>query len=236
MSVLVADQRVLSLRDRVLNKTSLNGKSLGWLASGDEKYGEAFWIAEDKKLDLRAWYETACPVIRDEPFEVMLRRSDEFWGEYEDINRLWLPVDPVYSGTRTGITLATTADAWTLSAAAAGQDRVLESFVGGEATVSTVVRVAVQLSTGGATPTNQTPEKFNTRSPAAASTFAITWTTQPTLSGVAALFHAFNAFGGTDRWVPQPGAEIYLVNAEKVSARSQAGIPVVSTHVIWEEL
>ena len=103
-----------------------------------------------------------------------------------------------------GFTLATTTDIFTLTSGASGQDRVCESTISGEATASAVNRVAFQRSTGGATPTNQTPEKLNTRSPAAASTTATTWTTQPTLSGNAAFFHAFNAFGGSDRWVPGP--------------------------------
>jgi hypothetical protein len=113
---------------------------------------------------------------------------------------------------------------------------VLESFAAGEATVSTVVRIAIQRSTGGTTPTNQTPEKFSTRSPAAVATFATTWSAQPTLSGAALMFHAFNAFGGGDRWVAQPGEEVYLVNGELLSCRSASGTPVVSAHVVWEEL
>lgn len=230
MSVLVADQRIVGVCDRTLRRAGL--RLSAWHAAGEAKYGEAYWIAEAIKLDLRRSYEAAGL----DTFETMLRRAYEHWSEYEDVNRLWLPVDPVYSGTRTGITLATSTDAWTLTSGASGQVRVLESFVGGEATTSTILRLALQLSSAGTTPTNQTPEKFNSRSPAAASTFATTWSVQPTLGGVAAIFHAFNAFGGTDRWVPQPGAEIYLVNGEKLSARSASGIPIVSTHCIWEEL
>ena len=36
--------------------------------------------------------------------------------------------------------------------------------------------------------------------------------------------------------LPQPGEEIYLVNGEYVSMRSASGTPVVSAHVIFEEL
>ena len=193
-------------------------------------------IAETAKQALREKYSASALRENKSDYDTWLSRSESFWAEYEDINRRMLPEDPVYSGTRGGVTLATTTDLWTLSSPAAGQVRILESFIGGEATVSTPVRLAIQRSTGGATPVNQTPEKFNTRSPAAASTFATTWTTQPTLSGTPNLFHAFNAFGGGDRWVSQPGQEIYLVNAEILSCRSAAGIPVVSSHVIWEEM
>lgn len=195
-----------------------------------------FAFTEDLKAAMRRQYAACIRQTRDEPRAQFLARSRAFWEEYEDINRRYIPDDPVYTGTRAGVTLATTTDLWTLSSPSAGQVRVLESYIGGEATTSTVLRFAVQRSTGGTTPTNQTPEKMNTRSPAAASTFATTWSTQPTLSGNALLFHAFNAFGGTDRWVPSPGAEIYLVNAEILSGRSASGVPVVSAHLIWEEL
>lgn len=193
-------------------------------------------IAETTKQALREKYAASAVRENKSNYDTWVVRSSAFWAEYEDINRRLLPEDPVYSGTRGGVTLATTTDLWTLSSPAAGQLRILESFVGGEATTSSVVRLAVQRSTGGTTPTNQTPEKFNTRSPAAASTFATTWSAQPTLSGAPNLFHAFNAFGGGDRWVSQPGQEIYLVNAEILSCRSASGTPVVSGHVIWEEM
>lgn len=168
--------------------------------------------------------------------EAANRASWDFWREYDAINQLWTPEDPVYTGSRSGVTLATTTDLWTLTVGSSGQARLLESYLGGEATTSTVLRFANQFSTSGTTPTNQTPEKTNSRSPAAVSTFATAWSTQPTLSGVAVFFHAFNAFGGTDRWVPPPGAEIYLVNSEKWSGRSAVGTPVVSGHLFFEEL
>ena len=233
--MLVADQRIESKRWAVTRSVH-DLRQLIYYAGGQAKYGESFWIAETLKIKLRCAYATCVEQTHGEIYERFNVRSRAFWKEYEEINRIWLPEDPVYTGTRSGVTLATTTDLWTLSSGASGQDRILESYVGGESTASTVVRIAVQRSTGGATPTNQTPEKMNTRSPAAVSTFATTWTTQPTLSGNATLFHAFNTFGGTDRWVPQPGEEIYLVNAEILSARSASGTPVVSAHVVWEEL
>ena len=199
-------------------------------------YQRRLRIAEKLKIVLRTGYAQAVRQAYNESRERFLSRSHDFWQSYEALNRLWLPEDPVYSGSRAGITLATTTDLWTLTVAAAAQVRVLESYLGGEATASTVLRFAVQISTSGTTPTNQTPSLFNSRSPAASSLFRTAWTTQPTLSGNPLLFHAFNAFGGTDRWVPQPGEEIYLVNGEQLSGRSASGIPIVSGHLIWEEL
>lgn len=162
--------------------------------------------------------------------------SYEFWSEYEDINRRLLPEDPVYSGSRGGVTLSTTVDLWTYTSAASGQSRLLEFSIGGESTASTVLRLGMYMSSSGATPTNQTPEKFNTRSPAAAGTFATTWTTQPTLNSNPLFWFAFNTFGGADKWIAAPGSEIYLVNGEKASARSASGTPGVSAHLIFEEL
>ena len=52
----------------------------------------------------------------------------------------------------------------------------------------------------------RTAEKFSTRSPAAAGTFATTWTTQPTLNSNPVMWFAFNAFGGADKWIAQPGS------------------------------
>lgn len=163
-------------------------------------------------------------------------RSWEMWAEYEEINRRLIPEDPVYSGTRGGVALSTTADLWTYTSAATGQARLLEVSIQGEAAASAVNRAGLYLSTSGATPTNQTMEKFSSRSPAAAGTFATAWTTQPTLNTNPLLWFAFNAFGGGDKWVAQPGAEVYLVNGEKTSQRSATGTSTVSGHVIVEEM
>lgn len=194
-------------------------------------------IAEQIKVAMRRKYALAVYQAAGESAERFLSRSREFWESYEWVNRLWVPEDPVYSGTRAGVTLATSTDLWTLTTASTAQARVLESFIGGEATSSTVLRFAVQISTSGTTPTNATPTPFNSRSPAATSLFRTAWSVQPTLtSGSIPFYHAFNAFGGTDRWVAQPGAEVYLVNGEQLSGRSASGTPVVSAHLIWEEL
>jgi len=194
--------------------------------------------AEQIKRRMRVHYASASKPYRGHkvPFDRQKAISDEFWGEYDDVNQRLCPWDPVYTGTRGGVTLATTTDLATLSVGSSGQLRILESFLAGESAASAVERLAVQRSTGGATPTNQTPEKASTRSPAAVATFATNWTTQPTLSGNPLLYHDCNTFGGTDRWVPSPGEEIYLVNSEILSWRSASGTSVVSSHHVWEEM
>lgn len=201
-------------------------------------------MSEAMKAEMRRGYARAVHQSAGESRERFLSRSYDFWSEYEALNLAMVPEDPVYSKTVQGLTLTTTNSAWQLLAAASGQMRVLESFVGGEATVSTVLRFSVALSAAGTgtVPATYTPEKFNSRSPAAASTAygaataQVAWgTTQETLNNPLFL-HAFNAFGGTDRWVAQPGEEVYRVNGEYISGRSLSGIPVVSIHVIFEEL
>lgn len=186
-----------------------------------------YWSAESK-LDRGRF--------TDYDYAAQRARSTEMWAEYEDINRRLIPDDPVYSGARGGVALSTTVNAWTYTAGATGQARVLEVSVQGEAAASAVARVGLYLSTGGATPTNQTMEKFSSRSPTAVGTFATAWTTQPTLNTNPVLWLAFNAFGGGDKWVAQPGAEVYLVNGEQISLRSASGTSTVSTHVIIEEM
>jgi hypothetical protein len=192
--------------------------------------------AEEIKRGMRRVYAASSRARRPQSFARMLALATEFWEEYDDVNQRLCPWDPVYSGTRAGITLATTTDACTLTAGSTAQLRVLEAFMAGESAASAVERLAMQRSTGGATPTNQTPEKASTRSPAAVATFATGWTTQPTLSGNPFAWLAANTFGGSDRWVPVPGEELYLVNSEQLSLRSNSGTSVVSIHLIWEEL
>lgn len=220
--------------------TTLNRVAVAACGRGDDYVLRAAQ-AELEKTALR-WRYWAAEARMDRgrftefDYAAQAARSAEMWAEYEDINRRLIPEDPVYSGARPGVTLSTTVNAWTYTAAATGQARVLEVSIAGEATASAVNRVGLYLSTGGATPTNQTMEKFSSRSPAAAGTFATAWTTQPTLNTNPVLWFAYNAFGGGDKWVSQPGAEIYLVNGEQISFRSASGTSVISTHVIVEEM
>jgi hypothetical protein len=159
-----------------------------------------------------------------------------FWADYDMVNHRLCPWDPVYSGVRSAVTTAATADFWTITCGASGQARLLEVYDAGEVAASAVIRIPIQRSTGGATPTNQTPEKANTRSPSGVSTFATAWSTQPTLSGNPFAFTDFNAFGGSDRWVPVPGEEFYVVNGELVSHGRSSAATTISGHVIYEEM
>jgi hypothetical protein len=201
-------------------------------------------ISEAIKQEMRKKYSHA--TRKRDSFDNMRRRAFDFWSGYEEINLLWVPEDPVYSKVTTGLTTATTNSIYELKSPAAGQLRVLESFIGGENTTSTVARITFNRASAegtGTAPTVYTPEKFNTRSPAAASTVygalsaAVAWgTAQETLNANPLIVHGLNSFGGTDRWVSQPGEEIYLVNAELASLRSFTGTPIVSAYVVFEEL
>jgi hypothetical protein len=162
-------------------------------------------------------------------------RSREFWTDYEQINRELCPDDPVYSIVNAGATLSTTADVLTFQAAAAGQGRILEIIIGGEATASAVNRLAVQRAgTSITSNTAITPEKFNSRSAAAAGTYGKAGT--QALVGNPMLSIGFNAFGGFIRWVAGPGEEMYYMNSEVISIRSASGVSVVSATGIFEEL
>lgn len=178
------------------------------------------------------------PVERREDF---LARSLAFWQEYEQVNLDLIPEDPVYSITQMGVTASITLIWDEYKPAAAGQGRCLESYFGGEATSSTVERIGVFVATtAGVTPVAYTPNKMNSRSVAAAGTAATAYTTQPVYPTNPNFVHAFNAFGGTDRWVPQPGEEQYVLGAgtvgEPLDWQPKAGAAVMSSHHMVEEL
>jgi hypothetical protein len=170
-----------------------------------------------------------------------LAQSMAFWEEYEEVNRRLIPDDPVYSITLAGVT-ASTAAVWAeYKPAATGQARVLESYFGGEQTSSTVQRnIFFVATTAGVTPTAYTPNKLNTMSAAAGGTSATAYTTQPVYPTNGVFLHAFNAFGGTDRWVPQPGEEVYVHGQGTVGEpgdwQPKAGASVMSFHGMVEEL
>lgn len=170
-------------------------------------------------------------------------RSRAFWSRYELVNRVFDPDDPVYSIVRAGVALSTTADNMTFVTAAAGQVRILELIIGGEATSSAVNRVtfARGAATTTTTPTalsTATPEKFNSRSPVAAGSYGSATTASIASNGILTL--AFNAFGGFVRWVAAPGEEIYIfgdgTNKEWLGLRSLSGTSTVSSTGIFEEL
>ena len=168
-------------------------------------------------------------------YEEAVERSTKLWTAYEQVNRDLCPDDPVYSIINAGTALSTTADALTFQAASAGQGRILEIIIGGEATSSAVNRVSVQRAgTSITSNTAITPEKFNSRSPAAAGTYGKAGT--QSLVGNPMISIAFNAFGGFVRWVAGPGEEMYYVNSEVISIRSASGTSTISSTGIFEEL
>lgn len=129
-----------------------------------------------------------------------------------------------------------------LRTTSASTARVTELFIGGEATASTVNRMALRrLSTNGSTPTNQVPAALNPLSAASVSQGYVAATTGPTIASTQHLANlALNVFGGVVRWVAHPGEEIYATastapNGELV-LDSISGTGVVSTDIKFEEI
>ena len=120
--------------------------------------------------------------------------------------------------------------------------KVNEIGVGGEATSSTVNRMAVRRSTTNlVTPTAQTPAKASSTSPAAYTDAATTAGTQPVTAAAPAIWtYALNVFGGLLRWVAAPGQELIIQGAtagnNELSLESAAGAGIISTQIVFEEV
>lgn len=129
-----------------------------------------------------------------------------------------------------------------LRSTTASTDRINEVFIGGEATSSTVNRMAVRrASTNASTPTNIAPGALNSLSAASVAQGYQAATTGPTIASTNHLLNlAFNAFGGVIRWVAAPGQEIYCTAAAtpngEIILDSISGTGTVSTHLLFEEL
>lgn len=148
---------------------------------------------------------------------------------------------PMYNVNNAGFTPTAASTSLGLTASATTIDRVVEWFLGGEATSSTVNRMGVARSTTvGTTPTAVTPALLNPRSAAAGFAGFSTFSTQPAFATVALATLAFNAFGGVVRWVAAPGEEMYVVGGTaadtQISLRSISGAGVMSADVKVEEL
>lgn len=122
-------------------------------------------------------------------------------------------------------------------------DRVIEVYIAGQATSSTVLAMAIRRdSTQGATPTNVALAPLSPFSAAAAGNFSQLHTTPPVVG--AATQHlinpGLNAFGGVVRWVAAPGEELYIIGAtaanNELSLSAQTGAALIQTHMIVEEL
>jgi len=120
--------------------------------------------------------------------------------------------------------------------------RIVEAFVGGEATASTVNRMAVRrLSTNASTPTDVVPAALNPLSAASVSQGYSAASTGPTIASTNHLLNlAMNSFGGVVRWVAAPGEELWATAQTapngQVVLDSISGTGVVSSHLIFEEL
>lgn len=120
--------------------------------------------------------------------------------------------------------------------------RIVDVFVGGQATVTTINQMALRrLSTNATTPTDQTPAPLHTASPAAVAQGYVAAGTGPTIASTQHLLNlAFNAFGGLIRWVAAPGEELYFGTTTAPNAQvcldSVSGTGVVGQDIKWEEL
>lgn len=142
-----------------------------------------------------------------------------------------------------GVTPSTTAPNPTLKSAANIVNRITEISVGGEATSSTVNRLAWRRSgTDGVTPTAITPGKLSSSSPAAQSTANSNFTgSQPTPAAAPhAWMYALNVFGGVVRWVAAPGQEILeqgsTAGNDEAGFYTLSGTGLCSVQALFEEV
>lgn len=149
----------------------------------------------------------------------------------------------VYSVGREGLTVpASPAPIITYKSAANIVARVLEWFIGGEATSSTVNRMVVRRSsTDGTTPTAQTPAKLSSSQPAAQGTSATAFSGNPTLAAAPGLLSfALNVFGAVMRWVAAPGQENYVQGStagnDELGLYGPSGTGAISMHALVEEI
>lgn len=121
--------------------------------------------------------------------------------------------------------------------------RVVEVFIGGEATSSTVnVLKVARDSTIGATLSGGVITKLNPSSPTQQSSPFCIATTKPQRGAQHMLNLSLNAFGGIVRWVAAPGEELYFianaVNQGEVSLSgfTGSGTGLQSASLVFEEL
>ena len=120
--------------------------------------------------------------------------------------------------------------------------RVNEVSIGGEATSSTVNRMAVRRSTTNlTTPTAQTPAKMSPTSPAAYTSGSTTASGEPTTAAAPAIWtYSLNVFGGVVRWVAAPGQELLIMGAtagsNEITLESSSGTGVISCQMVFEEI
>src|SRR4051812_48646434 len=94
-----------------------------------QEFEKRFHYASGLKDELRRQYALSTRNNGFSTFDDNWRRAHDFWSEYEDVNRVYIPEDPVYSKATTGVAAATTNSTWSIKAAATQQIRILESFM-----------------------------------------------------------------------------------------------------------
>lgn len=123
--------------------------------------------------------------------------------------------------------------------------RIVEVYIGGEATSSVASAMAVRrATTAAATPTNRQPAPYNPSSQAAVFDFLITATTQPTPAVNTTVEHllnlGMNLFGGIVRWVAAPDEEIWFygtaTNNNSIGLSPVTGAGTASAHYVVEEM
>lgn len=139
--------------------------------------------------------------------------------------------------------LNTAADLMTITAGSVTAIKITQIIVAGQATLSAANVLGIyRVGTLGAIPVALTAQPTNARFPAANSTVASGWTTQPV---VGALLHAlgFNGNGGVFNWVANQALGIApivipagVTAASQLSFRSLAGTSLAILTVMFEEI
>lgn len=120
--------------------------------------------------------------------------------------------------------------------------RITEVFIGGEATSSTVNRMALRrASTNATTPGDVAPGPLNSLSQASASQSYFSAATGPTIASTSHLMNLpLNTFGGVIRISPPPGGEVWASGQTAPGGQlildSISGTGLVSSEIYFEEL
>ncbi len=127
-------------------------------------------------------------------------------------------------------------DNFGLDAIAGESGRILDVGWGGEVTTSTAMRTRLARSSGGTVPVSGDVQKRHPNSVTNVIQFVDGWTVQPTLTaGFLIPVAAWNAHGGTVRWLAAPGEEIEIIGAEQISCREELGAIAASFGATWDE-
>jgi hypothetical protein len=146
-----------------------------------------------------------------------------------------------YTGSRLGITPATTTDAWTLDAAASEVGALYFVEAGGEVTASAAMRTRWTPSSGAAGALTALTTILKTDPIQQALTNLINWgtpyaSTQPTLDAGDWYAESWNAHGGLVRYqAGLPQDELVIVGAKTVSCRNVVGTSASTYICKWRE-